>query len=100
MSREDWLSTLSPPPPAELATALRTAVDGNPAPTADDLLAAAERLLDEVLRGDCETRASALGLLTVDALMTHSLLLANRDARTNEAFAEQAMTRVASHANK
>jgi hypothetical protein len=100
MSGEDWLSRYNPAPPPELARAMRAAVDGKPDPAAGDLLEAAERLLDKVLRSDCETRASALDLLTVDALMTHSLLLAGKDAQRREDFAEQAMTRVGAHATQ
>ena len=74
MSDSDWLSQLDPAPPEELATAMRNALkDATENPTAEDLLEAAERMLDKVLRTDCETRASALDLLTVDALMTHAL---------------------------
>ena len=98
MSGEDTLSRHDPAPPPELATAIRAAVDGKSDPAAGDFLEAAERLLDKVLRSDCETRASALDLLTVDALMTHSLLLASKDPQSREDFAERAMTRVASHA--
>jgi hypothetical protein len=100
MSGEDWLSRDNHAPPPELATAMRGAVDDKAEPDADDLLAAAERLLDKVLRSECETRASALDLLTVDALMTHSLLLASKDPQVREDFAEQAMVRVASHASQ
>jgi hypothetical protein len=100
MSGEDWLSRQNPAPPPELANTMRAAVDENPDPAAGDLLEAAERLLDKVLRSDCETRASALDLLTVDALMTHSLLLANKEPKTRDDFAEQAMTRVGFHATQ
>ena len=98
MSRGDWLSRHDPAPPPELANAMRSAIEGEgkAEPTAEDLLEAAERLLDKVLRTDCETRAAAFDLLTVDALMTHSLLLANKDPEAREDFAEQAMHRVAS----
>ena len=99
MSGEDWPSRHNPAPPPELANAMQAAVNGNPDPAAGDLLEAAERLLDKVLRSDCETRASALDLLTVDALMTHSLLLASRNPKTHADFAKRAMTRIASHAN-
>ena len=99
MSGQDWLWRRDPAPPPELASAMRDAVKDKPEPDATDLLEAAERLLDNVLRSECETRASALDLLTVDALMTHSLLIANRDSKTDD-FAEQAMTRVASHGAK
>jgi hypothetical protein len=93
----DWLSRLDPAPPEELATAIRHSLrDGNQSPSAEDLLEAAEHLLDKVLRTDCETRSSALDLLTVDALMTHSLLAANRDPKAPDDFPEQAMRRVTS----
>ena len=91
----DWLSKLDPAAPKELAAAMRYALgDATENQTANDLLDAAERLLDKVLRTDCETRASALDLLTVDALMTHALVLANKDTKAPETFAEEAMRRV------
>jgi hypothetical protein len=74
------------------------ALNDNPAPTASEVLDAAERLLDNVLRSDCETRAAALDLLTVDALMTHALEIASRDPKLLEEFPEQAMRRIAAHA--
>jgi hypothetical protein len=76
---------------------MRSALNGNPAPTAIQVLEAAERLLDSVLRTDCETRSSALDLLTVDALMTHALEIAARDPKLLDEFPEQAMLRIASH---
>jgi hypothetical protein len=100
MSGADTLSRHNPAPPPELANAMRAAVDDKRDPDANDLLVAAERLLEKVLRSDCETRASALDLLTVDALMTHSLLLAGKDAEGREDFAEQAMIRVGTYATQ
>jgi hypothetical protein len=88
--------SLRPSPPEELAAAMRSALDNNPSPTAVEVLDAAEHLLDQVLRTECETRASALDLLTVDALMTHALELAAKDATLLEKFPEQAMHRIAS----
>jgi hypothetical protein len=76
---------------------MRKALDDNPSPTATQVLEAAERLLDNVLRSDCETRGAALDLLTVDALMTHALEIAGRDPKLLEDFPEQAMRRVAAH---
>lgn len=97
MSDADWLSRLDPAPPEALAAALRRSLkDGTENPSADDLLEAAEHLLDKVLRTDCETRSSALDLLTVDALMTHALLIANQDPNTPDDFPDQAMRRVTS----
>jgi hypothetical protein len=93
----DWLSHIDPPPPEELVTAMRNAVqDSSENPTADELLAAAERVLDKVLRTDCETRASAIDLLTVDALMTEALIVATKDDKTPDDFAERAVMRITS----
>jgi hypothetical protein len=97
MTDSDWLSQLESAAPEELVSAMRNALNertGNP--TAADLLDAAERALDKVLRTDCETRASALDLLTVDALMTHALELASKDPNTPEDFPEQALRRITS----
>jgi hypothetical protein len=97
MKDTDWLSKLDPAPPDELASAMRSALnEGTENPTAEDFLTAAERLLDKVLRTDCETRASAIDLLTVDALMTHALHIASKDANAPDDFAEQALRRVTS----
>jgi hypothetical protein len=97
MTNSDWLSDLDPAPPEEMAAAMRNALpEGATTPSAEDLLAAAERALDNVLRTDCETRASALDLLTVDALMTHALEIASRDPNTAEDFPEQALRRITS----
>jgi hypothetical protein len=73
---------------------MRSALDDNQSPTPAEVLAAAERLLDNVLRTDCETRASALDLLTVDALMTRAMEIACRDPKLLEGFPEQAMRRI------
>jgi hypothetical protein len=86
---------VSPPPPEELAAAIRTALPQQAEnPTADELLGAAERLLDKVLRTDCEARGSAMDLLAVDALVTHALLRASEDSAVGEDFPEEAMRRL------
>ena len=82
--------------PEALDAAMRRALADNESPTATDALEAAERLLDKVLRTDCENRSSALDLLTVDALVTRSLELAIRDDKLLGTFPEQAMKRIAS----
>jgi hypothetical protein len=95
MSPGDWISELKPAPPADLAAAMRNSLKDAPSnPTAEELLEAAEHLLDKVLRTDCETRASAIDLLTVDALMTHSLLVATKDPRSPEDFADRALAQI------
>ena len=76
---------------------MRAAVDNKTVPSAAELLEAAERLLDRVLRMDCESRESALDLLTVDALMTQALAIAAKDPNLLEEFPEQAMQRIAFH---
>lgn len=96
MTDSDWVSSLDPAPPAELATAIRNSLtEGTQNPSANDLLEAAEILLDRVLRSDCEARASALDLLTADALITHSLQLANGDPGELIRFADRALRRIA-----
>jgi hypothetical protein len=91
------MSDLKPHPPEELESAMRSALNDSPAPTAPEILEAAERLLDRVLRTDCEARESALDLLTVDALMTRALEIAAKDPKLLEEFPEQAMQRIAAH---
>lgn len=82
--------------PEQLAAGMRRALGDKTSPTAIEVLEAAEHLLEQVLRSDCETRGSALNLLTVDALMTHALEIAARDPRSLDEFPEKAMQRVAS----
>jgi hypothetical protein len=95
MSSTDWISALDPAPPADLATSMRSSLkDSTTNPRAEELLQAAEHLLDKVLRTECETRASAIDLLTVDALMTHALLLSSKDPGAADDFAERALARV------
>jgi hypothetical protein len=91
------VSEIDPHPPKELEASMRSALNENSSPTPNDLLDAAERMLDNVLRTDCESRASALDLLTVDALMTRALEIAARDPLLLDDFPEQAMRRIASH---
>jgi len=81
--------------PEELDASMRRALGDNPKQTATEVLEAAERLLDQVLRTECENRSSALDLLTVDALMTHAVEIAARDPKLLEEFPEQAMHRIA-----
>ena len=82
--------------PEELDAAMRRALGDNSSPTATEVLEAAERLLDQVLRTECESRSSALDLLTVDALMTYAIEIANRDSKSLERFSREAMNRIAS----
>jgi hypothetical protein len=63
--------------------------------SADDLLRAAENLLDRIFATECENRDSALDLLTVDALVTRAMEVATRDPESPAEFAELAMKRIA-----
>jgi hypothetical protein len=63
--------------------------------SADDLLRAAETLLDKVLATQCENRDSALDLLTVDSLVTRAMEIAARDPQSLAEFPELAMKRIA-----
>jgi hypothetical protein len=92
------VSEIDPQTPSELEASMRSALNDNASPTANELLDAAERMLDNVLRTDCEARSSALDLLTVDALMTRALEIAARNPSLLGEFPEQAMRRIASRA--
>jgi len=81
--------------PEELDAAMRRALSGKSSPTSTEVLDAAERLLDQVLRTECENRSSALDLLTVDALMTNALELAASNPDSLDRFATDAMHRIA-----
>lgn len=74
-----WVSQLHPAPAEQLAAAMRSALPDSATPNSDELLQAAELLLDNVMRTDCETRGSAIDLLAVDALVTHALHVASSD---------------------
>lgn len=63
--------------------------------SAEDTLRAAEELLDRVLAGECESRKSALDLLTVDALITRAMAIAAGDPEMLGKFPELAMKRIA-----
>jgi hypothetical protein len=83
--------------PPELEAAMRTALNEQADPGPNDLLEAAERLLDKVLTSNCEARPSALDLLTVDALVTRALEESAKDPASVAKFADDAMTHLASH---
>ena len=77
---------------------MRRALNDNPSPTAPDVLEAAIRLLDKVLLTDCQSRESALDLLTVDALITQAVAIAGKDEKQMDTFFDEAMRRIASRA--
>jgi hypothetical protein len=63
--------------------------------SADTLLLAAERLFEDMLRGGCVGRTSALELLVVDALVTYAFERASDDPEQIESKAERAMLKLA-----
>ncbi len=99
MSESDWLSRRTPPPPEELALAIRAALKerniSNEAPTPTELLETAQSLLERVLGTECAARESALDLLTADALVTYALEIANDGMSHSGEFPERAMQTLA-----
>ncbi|MFL5482662.1 MAG: hypothetical protein ACJ8AK_10780 [Gemmatimonadaceae bacterium] len=83
--------------PEALAQAMRQAIGDLDATLTDvnETLRAAEKLLDKVLDGACESRESALDLLAVDALVTRAMQLAAQDPKSLSEFPEKAMKRIA-----
>jgi len=55
-------------------------------------------LLDELLQGECTSRASAIDLLVVDALVTYAFEVASSDPSRVTERAADAMRRIASRA--
>jgi hypothetical protein len=100
MTVGDWLALRTPPPPAALRTrigeALGAAAAMDAADTTDTCLRAAERLVDQLLRGGCTSRESALDLLTADALVTYAFEAAGESPMDLTARAADAMRRMAS----
>lgn len=90
MTVDEWIATLDPAPPSELADAMRRSLDGV---TPENLLAAAERTLRQALASECARRDAALDLLTADALVTHALDL-SLDDQTESATAALIMDRL------
>lgn len=104
MTLRDWLHTRQPHPPAALRARLETVLAdalGEPEERAADVcLAAGERLAAGLLRGDCTTRASALDLLTADALVTYAFEAASAKPDEITVLANAAMARIASLAEQ
>lgn len=103
MSKADWLSRRAPEPPAEVASAIRDALEArnitSDAPSPTELLETAQWLLEKVLQTECDTRDSALTLLTADALVTYALEVANDSTGQLGDFPERAMKTLATQGN-
>lgn len=93
----------TPPPPPVLAARIEALVGprtpaGQTSAGPDEYMDAAEALLDELLSGECTSRASAIDLLVVDALVTYAFEVASSDPSRVADRAADAMRRIASRA--
>jgi len=99
MTEPDWLSRRTPPPPDELATAIREALRARDittdAPSSMELLETAQSLLQKVLETECAAREAALDLLTADALVTYALEVGNEAPNGLGDFSARALTTLA-----
>lgn len=98
-----WLRDRSPTPPARLLArveeSLGKRLEGDAAAAPELCIAAAERLLAELLARPTAGRESALDLLTVDALVTYALEAAASSADALPELTTNAMTRLAAVAH-
>ena len=103
MTVGDWLNTRQPQPPAALLARLEAvlgvALDEPEDRATEEFLAAGERLVSSLLRGDRTSRDSALDLLTADALVTYAFEAAGAHPGDIDAHAGDAMARIASLAD-
>lgn len=94
-----WMAQLHPAPPAALHARLCDLVSSSAsrpvAEVAEACLEAGERLLDDLLTSGTTSRATALDLLAVDALVTYAFQAAADDPLRLEARAARAMSRIA-----
>ena len=97
MTLERWLQSREPAPPGALVARLQSVL-GDGAQSLSEApevcLAAAESLLDGLLRSDALARESALDLLAADALVTYAFEAAGDEPERLAARAERAMTRL------
>jgi len=95
----EWLMRLQPTPPEALLRRLQELLAqdaGRPASEVPEAcLTAGERLLDSLLQSGSTSRATALDLLAVDALVTYAFEAAADDPTRIEARATAAMQRIA-----
>jgi len=95
----DWLTSRTPPPPAQLRARIDDALgDRAGRPMADALaehLAAAEVMLRDLLARPTAGRESALDLLVVDALVTYAFEAAAANPELLAGRASDAMVRLA-----
>lgn len=96
----DWMARIAPAPPTALHQRLRELVAPSAHRPVTDVpeacLEAGERLLDALLASGSTSRATALDLLAVDALVTYAFQAAADDPTRLEERAARAMQRIAS----
>lgn len=99
MMIEEWLSRCEPAPPRALVDGIRGEVGGREAGTADErcevLLDGAVAVLDRLNARGWDDRASAMGLLVADAMVTYAFEAAGESPATLELQATAAMNRLA-----
>ncbi|MBA3672021.1 MAG: hypothetical protein H0W68_08385 [Gemmatimonadaceae bacterium] len=99
MTLAGWLDTREPRPPraltARLRSALGDALDRDAGEATTHCLAAGERLVRELIAGQCTTRDVALDLLAADALMTYAFEAAGERPGSIATLAADAMNRIA-----
>ncbi len=95
----EWLTRLEPTPPDALLRRLQELlaedVSRPAAEVPEACLTAGERLLDNLLQSGSTSRATALDLLAVDALVTYAFEAAADDPTRIVARATAAMQRIA-----
>lgn len=99
MTVGEWLAQRRPAPPPALVARIEAVLgeasaSGSGAAT-EVCLRAAERLVTDLLRGDCASRESALDLLAADALVTYAFEAAAETPATLAATASAALERIA-----
>lgn len=95
----EWMARIEPAPPAALhrrmGELLAADAERPVREVAEACLDAGERLLDALLASGSTSRATALDLLAVDALITYAFQAAADDPSQLEARAARAMARIA-----
>jgi hypothetical protein len=96
----EWLARRTPQPPPALRRRVEEALTDSLAldagDAADACLRSGERIVRELLHGDCTTRESALDLLTADALVTYAFEAAGEGPADLAPRAAEAIRRIAS----
>lgn len=99
MTVSEWLDGRTPPGPtalrARIDDALGAAAAGNSATATNACLAAAERVVEDLMVRDCTSRESALDLLAADALVTYAFEAASETPSELVQRATEAMLRMA-----